>query len=203
MTRWYTEKKREHYYKKAKKNGYRSRSAFKLLQINKKFKLIVKNDNIIDLGAAPGGWSQVAKKIVGQKGIVIGIDKSSIKADEGIVFLRGDITKEESINRLRHVIGNREVDVIISDMSPNISGNYSVDQACSVFLCEQALKTANIFLKKDGNFLCKIFEGEDLEFIINKIKSMFKIVKQFNPPASRKTSSEVYIIAKSFIKNYF
>ncbi len=100
MTRWYTEKKREHYYKKAKKNGYRSRSAFKLLQINKKFKLIVKNDNIIDLGAAPGGWSQVAKKIVGQKGIVIGIDKSSIKADEGIVFLRGDITKEESINRL-------------------------------------------------------------------------------------------------------
>ncbi len=203
MTRWYTEKKREHYYKKAKKNGYRSRSAFKLLQINKKFKLIVKNDIIIDLGAAPGGWSQVAKKIVGQKGIVIGIDKSSIKADKGIVFLRGDITKEESINRLRHVIGNRDVDVIISDMSPNISGNYSVDQARSVFLCEQALKIANIFLKKDGNFLCKIFEGEDLEFIINKIKSMFKIVKQFNPPASRKTSSEVYIIAKFFIKNYF
>jgi 23S rRNA (uridine2552-2'-O)-methyltransferase len=203
MTRWYTEKKREHYYKKAKKNGYRSRSAFKLQQINKKFKLIGKNDVVIDLGAAPGGWSQVAKEIVGLKGIVVGIDISSIKADEGIVFLRGDITKEESINRLRQVIGNREVDVIISDMSPNISGNYSVDQARSVFLCEQALKTANIFLKKDGNFLCKIFEGEDLEIIIKKIKSMFKIVKQFNPPASRKTSSEVYIIAKSFIKNYF
>lgn len=203
MTRWYTEKKREHYYKKAKKNGYRSRSAFKLQQINKKFKLIGKNDVVIDLGAAPGGWSQVAKEIVGLKGIVVGIDISSIKADEGIVFLRGDITKEESINRLRQAIGNREVDVIISDMSPNISGNYSVDQARSVFLCEQALKTANIFLKKDGNFLCKIFEGEDLEIIIKKIKSMFKIVKQFNPPASRKTSSEVYIIAISFIKNYF
>jgi len=201
MNRWYTEKKREHYYKKAKKNGYRSRSAFKLLQINKKFKLIVKNDVVVDLGAAPGGWSQVAKEIVGQKGTVVGIDISSIKADKDIVFLRGDVTKEESINRLRHVIGKREIDVIISDMSPNISGNYSVDQARSVFLCEQALKTVNFFLKKNGNFLCKIFEGEDLEFIIKKIKSMFKIVKQFNPPASRKSSSEVYIIAKFFIKN--
>jgi 23S rRNA (uridine2552-2'-O)-methyltransferase len=203
MTRWYTEKKREHYYKKAKQSGYRSRSAFKLLQINKKFKLIGKNDVVIDLGAAPGGWSQVAKEIVGKKGFVVGIDISLIKADNGIVFLRGDITKEESIDRLRRIIGDREVDVIISDMSPNISGNYSVDQARSVFLCEQALKTSNIFLKKDGNFLCKIFEGEDLEIIIKKIKSMFKIVKKFNPPASRKTSSEVFIIAKSFIKNCF
>jgi 23S rRNA (uridine2552-2'-O)-methyltransferase len=201
MTRWYKEKKREHYYKKAKQTGYRARSAFKLLQINNKFNIIKKNDLVIDLGAAPGGWSQVAKQIVGENGTVVGIDLSSIKAIEGIVFLQGDMTQEESINRLRKVIGDREVDVIISDMSPNISGNYSVDQARSVFLCEQALKTANILLKKNGNFICKIFEGEDLKDILEKIKSMFIIVKQFNPPASRKTSSEVYIIAKSFIKN--
>ena len=201
MTRWYTEKKREHYYKQAKQTGYRARSAFKLLQINNKFHIIKKDDVVIDLGAAPGGWSQVAKRIVGENGTVVGIDLSSIKAIEGIIFLRGDMTQEESITRLREVIGDGEVDVIISDMSPNISGNYSVDQARSVFLCEQALKTANILLKKNGNFICKIFEGEDLKDILEKIKSMFIIVKQFNPPASRKTSSEVYIIAKSFIKN--
>jgi len=201
MTRWYTEKKREHYYKKAKQTGYRARSAFKLLQINNKFNIIKKDDLVIDLGAAPGGWSQVAKQIVGENGTVVGIDLSSIKAIEGIVFLRGDMTQEESITKLRKVIGDREVDVIISDMSPNISGNYSVDQACSVFLCEQALKTAKILLKKNGNFICKIFEGEDLKDILEKIKSIFITVKQFNPPASRKTSSEVYIIAKSFIKN--
>jgi len=201
MTRWYKEKKREHYYKKAKQTGYRARSAFKLLQINNKFNIIKKNDLVIDLGAAPGGWSQVAKQIVGENGTVVGIDLSSIKAIQGIVFLQGDMTQEESISRLRKVIGDREVDVIISDMSPNISGNYSIDQACSVFLCEQALKTAKILLKKNGNFICKIFEGEDLKDILEKIKSMFITIKQFNPPASRKTSSEVYIIAKSFIKN--
>jgi 23S rRNA (uridine2552-2'-O)-methyltransferase len=201
MTRWYTEKKREHYYKKAKQVGYRARSAFKLLQINNKFNIISKDDLVIDLGAAPGGWSQVAKQVVGKNGTVIGIDLSSIKAIEGIVFLQGDMTKEESINRLKKVIGDREVDVIISDMSPNISGNYSVDQACSVFLCEQALKTVKILLKKNGNFICKIFEGEDLKDFLEKIKSLFIIVKLFNPPASRKTSSEVYVIAKSFIKN--
>ena len=86
-------------------------------------------------------------------------------------------------------------------MSPNISGNYNVDQAYSVFLCEQALKNAKILLKKNGNFICKIFEGKDLKYILEKIKSMFDVVKQFNPPASRKTSSEIYIIAKSFVKN--
>jgi 23S rRNA (uridine2552-2'-O)-methyltransferase len=201
MTRWYTEKKREHYYKKAKQTGYRARSAFKLLQINNKFNIIKKDDVVIDLGAAPGGWSQVAKRIVGENGSVIGIDLSSIKAIDGIVFLRGDMTQEESITRLRQVIGDKEVDVIISDMSPNISGNYSVDQACSAFLCEHALKTVKILLKKNGNFICKIFEGEDLKDFLEKIKSIFLTVKQFNPPASRKTSSEVYIIAKSFIKN--
>ena len=201
MTRWYIEKKREHYYKKAKQTGYRARSAFKLLQINNKFNIIRKDDNIIDLGAAPGGWSQVAKQIVGENGTIIGIDLCSIKPIEGIIFLRGDMTEKESIIKLKKALGNKEVDVIISDMSPNISGNYNVDQAYSVFLCEQALKTAKILLKKNGNFICKIFEGKDLKYILEKIKSMFNVVKQFNPPASRKTSSEIYIIAKSFIKN--
>ncbi len=200
MTRWYKEKKREHYYKQAKQTGYRARSAFKLLQINKKFSIIKKDDVVIDLGAAPGGWSQVSKQIVGEKGIVVGIDLSPIKPIEGIVFIIGDMTKEVSITKLKQAIGYKEADVVISDMSHNISGNYSFDQAYSVFLCEQALKTANTILKKNGNFICKIFEGEDLKNILEKIKSRFITVKQFNPPASRKSSSEIYIIAKSFIK---
>lgn len=201
MKRWYTEKKHEHYYKQAKQSGYRARSAFKLLQINKKFNVIKKDDVVIDLGAAPGGWSQVAKQIVSENGIVVGVDLSPIKPIKDIVFLQGDMTQEESITKIKQTIENKKADIVISDMSPNISGNYSVDQAYSVFLCEQALKTANFFLKKNGNFVCKIFEGENLQDFLEKVKSMFIKVKIFNPPASRKSSSEIYIIAKSFIKN--
>lgn len=200
MTRWYSEKKREHYYKQAKKTGYRARSAFKLKQIQKKFHILKTNDNVVDLGAAPGGWSQVAKEFVGD-GAVIGIDLLRIDPIQGVVFLKGDMTKDESIEEIKNHIS--EVDVVLSDMSPNISGNYSIDQARSVFLCEQALKTASVLLKDNGNFVCKIFEGEDLQGFLEKIKPLFKIVKNFNPDASRKSSSELYIVAKSFKKNIF
>jgi len=196
-TRWYQEKKREHYYKQAKKTGYRARSAFKLKQIQEKFNILKLNDNVVDLGAFPGGWSQIAKELVGENGAVVGIDLLYIDPLEGVVFLQVDMTEDESIERIKQEIS--EVDVVLSDMSPNISGNYGVDQARSVFLCEQALKTASVLLKQNGNFVCKIFEGEDLQDFIKKIKPLFRTIKQFNPEASRKTSSEVYIVAKSFI----
>ena len=198
MTRWYTEKKREHFYKQAKKNGYRARSAFKLIQIQNKYKIIKKDDVVIDLGAAPGGWSQVTKEIVGNKGKVIGIDLLLIYPLKGIIFLQGDMTKQDSIDELIRIIGGKKADVIISDMSPDISGNYSMDQARSIFLCEQALKTAEILLKPKGNFICKVFEGEDLENFVKVLNSRFKFVKRFSPPASRKSSSEIYIIAQYF-----
>jgi len=196
MTRWYTEKKREHFYKEAKRVGYRARSAFKLLQIQKKFSILKEGNTVIDLGAAPGGWSQVAKEIVGEKGKVIGIDLSPIKPITGIIFLQEDMTKEASIKDIINVIGDRKADAVLSDMSPDISGNYSVDQARSVFLCEQALITTELVLKPGGNFVCKVFSGEDLQGFIKKISKKFRIVKCFSPDASRKSSSEIYVVAK-------
>ena len=196
MTRWYSEKKKEHFYKEAKRVGYRARSAFKLKQIQDKFKILKKGDTVIDLGAAPGGWSQVVKEIVGEKGTVVGIDLTPISPIRGITFLQGDMTKKTSLEELINIIGDKKADVVLSDMSPDISGNYSVDQARSIFLSEQALITAETLLKPKGIFVCKVFAGEDLQGFIKKVNERFKTVKQFSPSASRKSSSEIYIIAK-------
>lgn len=196
MTRWYREKKREHFYKEAKKVGYRARSAFKLKQIQKKFKIIQKGDSVLDLGAAPGGWSQVAKEIVNEQGLVIGVDLSFIEPINGITFVQSDLTEESTLQKIRQMMGGDKVDVILSDMSPNISGNYTVDHARSIFLCEQALKSTKILLKPGGNFVCKVFDGEYLQDFIQKTNKMFKTVKQLSPNASRKSSSEIYIIAR-------
>ncbi|KAA0006010.1 MAG: RlmE family RNA methyltransferase [Thermoplasmata archaeon] len=201
MTRWYSEKKREHYYKEAKRLGYRARSAFKLLQIQKKFHVIKKNDIVIDLGAAPGSWSQVAREITGEHGIVIGVDISPVKPINGVIFLQGDMTKDETIEKIRNHLGDRKADVVISDMSPDISGSYSVDHARSIYLCEQALKTVDLLLRNNGNFVCKVFSGEYLDSFIQKVNDRFRVVKQFVPRASRKSSSEVYVIGKYFKKN--
>ena len=200
MTRWYSEKKKEHFYKEAKRVGYRARSSFKLLQIQKKFNVMKKGDTVVDLGAAPGGWSQVAKEIVGEKGNVIGVDISPITPLSGVTFLQADMTKQSSIDELENGLCGKKVDVVISDMSPDISGNYSVDHARSIFLSNQALKTAEYLLKSNGNFVCKVFSGEDLEDFIEKINKKFHVVKRYSPPATRKTSSEIYVIAKFFRK---
>lgn len=200
MTRWYTEKKKEHFYQEAKRVGYRARSAFKLQQIQNKFHLLPKDGLVIDLGAAPGGWSQVAKELVGPDGVVIGVDISSIKPFEGIQFIQGDVTKTETIEQLKDLMNGKLADVVISDMSPDISGNYSVDQARSAWLSQCALQAATLLLRSGGHFLCKIFEGEDTKEILEKVKHQFTVVKIFSPEASRKSSSEVYIIAKSFKK---
>lgn len=170
MTRWYSGKKREHFYKEAKRVGYRARSAFKLIQIQEKFRILKECSTVIDLGAAPGGWSQVAKEIVGEKGTVIGIDLLPIRSLEGIIFFQGDMTEDTSLKEIENVLREKKADAVISDMSPDISGNYSVDQARSIYLCEQALKTAEYFLKPGGNFVCKAFSGEDLQAFLNKVK---------------------------------
>ncbi|MEF8879205.1 MAG: RlmE family RNA methyltransferase [Candidatus Thermoplasmatota archaeon] len=197
MTRWYRKKKKEHFYKKAKKEGYRARSAFKLKQIQKKFKVIKKGDYVLDLGAAPGGWSQVALEETGEEGKVIGVDLSYIKPLNDVTFIREDITEEDTLEKIRNE-GVEEVDVIISDMSPDITGNYSMDQARSVYLCLKAVEIADSLLKKDGCFVCKVFEGEDIDQILKEVQDRFSRVNRFHPSASRKSSSEVYIIAKGY-----
>jgi 23S rRNA (uridine2552-2'-O)-methyltransferase len=198
MTRWYQEKKKEHFYKRAKKEGYRARSAYKLLQIQKKFHIIKSGDIVVDLGAAPGGWSQVAHNLVQPNGLLVGVDLSFIKPYKDIIFIQGDMTQNETLHRILEAVDFEPVSVVLSDMAPDISGNYSMDHAKSIYLAEQALKTARHILCKNGSFVCKIFMGDMVQEFVLDIKEYFKRVKQFTPQASRKSSSEQYIIAQSF-----
>ncbi len=193
MTRWYRERKQDYYYREAKKVGFRARSSFKLIQIQNRYGVLRKGGTFIDLGASPGGWSQIASRY----GKVIAIDLKPMQEIKNVIFLQGDITSEDTIKKLKEIV--EKVDVVISDASPNISGNYTMDQARSVWLCENALKIAEEFLKQGGNFLCKIFEGEDYPEFLEKVKKNFRMVKPHAPKASRKQSSEIYIVAKGFI----
>lgn len=198
MTRWYKEKKKEHFYKQAKKEGYRARSAYKLLQIQRKFNVIQPGDIVVDLGAFPGGWSQVAHSLVQPDGLIVGVDISRISPYKDVIFIKGDITDDETIQLIYKVIDFQSASVVLSDMAPNISGNYSVDHARSMHLSGQAFKTAEYVLCSGGSFVCKVFMGEFLQDFVDRVKGSFEKVKQFSPVASRKSSSEQYIIASSY-----
>jgi len=192
--RWYREHKSEHYYKSAKKKGYRSRSAYKLQQINKRFSLISAGKTVVDLGAAPGGWSQVSLELVGEQGKVLGIDLDYISPIKGIVFIRGDMLSPIVVER---VIGEiSTADVVISDMSPNISGIYTLDQARSFELAMCTLEFAIKVLRIGGRMVTKIFEGEDFNIFLSEAKKHFSFVKPYSPPASRNKSSEIYVVCK-------
>lgn len=196
--RWVTEKKKEHYYRQAKKTGYRARSAYKLKQINSKHNVIKSGDVVIDLGCAPGGWCQVAMEITGETGRVIGVDIAKIEPIEGVVFIRGDARKQETIHEILKAAGRG--DVVISDMSPNITGHYSMDHARSVDLAEFALDIAGRTLKTGGNFVVKVFQGDMFKGYFDDVKSQFRFVKGHSPAASRKSSSEIYVVAKGYLK---
>jgi 23S rRNA (uridine2552-2'-O)-methyltransferase len=200
MTRWYQEKKREHFYKEAKKRGYRARSAFKLKQINKRYQIFSDGDIVIDLGAAPGGWSQIASEYIGETGKIIAIDLLKIKPLPNVITIQGDITNPEIFEQILDNMIGLKANVVLSDMSPDISGNYSIDQARSAWLCIQAHKLVKKILHPDGIFVFKIFEGNDTQNVLSIIKHSFYIVKKFSPSASRKSSSEIYIIAKTLKK---
>ncbi len=193
---WLREHKKDHFYKEAKRTGHRSRASFKLMQINKRFKLFKKGNRVVDLGAAPGGWSQVAKELVGEKGTVVAVDLVRIEPIEGVIFIQGDMTAKTTREK---VLEEMDVaDIVISDMSPKLSGNYSMDQARSAYLVEHALDFAIMVLRPGGNFVTKIFEGEDFPDLLKEIRDRFNNVKVFSPEASRKSSSEVYIVARGF-----
>ncbi len=200
MTRWYQEKKREHFYREAKAQGYRARSAFKLKQIQERFSIFSPGDTVVDLGAAPGGWSQVTLEYIGGNGRVIAIDLSMMVPLAGVDIIQGDISTETTLSELADHLQGAAVDVVLSDMSPDITGNYSVDQARSLWLSEQALQVAEKILKNGGYFVCKLFEGEDSPGFINQVRSRFQQVKRYSPEASRKSSSEIYIVAKGYHK---
>jgi 23S rRNA (uridine2552-2'-O)-methyltransferase len=199
---WYKEKKSEGFYKMAKREGYRARSAYKLLQIQERHNVLHEGDTVIDLGAAPGSWSQVATQIVGDKGRVIGVDLQHVTGMPGAEFVRGDFTLPETIDKIFGLLvkdakGPR-IDVVLSDMSPNLTGNYTMDQANSVFLSMHAVRFARRALDAGGKMVVKVFEGEDYKDFLADVKTSFTHVKPYNPAASRKQSSEIYLIATGF-----
>jgi 23S rRNA (uridine2552-2'-O)-methyltransferase len=193
--------KHDRFYKEAKTAGYRSRSAFKLLQISKKFTLIKAGDVVVDLGAAPGGWSQIARELVGEHGRVVSVDLLSMAPIAGVVILKGDITNEEIISTIHEALASQErkaVDVVISDVAPQLSGNKDLDQFQSFELSTAALNVASALLKGKGNFVTKIFQGEYYPEFYKSVKEKFRAVKAYAPEASRKRSAEVYVVGKGY-----
>lgn len=186
--------RRDYFYRKAKDEGYRSRAAFKLKQINQKFNIIKKRDTVVDLGAAPGGWLQVAKELSG--GGVVGVDILPIEAIDGVYTIKGDIRLDATVEKIRRCIKKEGADVVICDAAPNLSGNWSYDHARSIDLATSALECARKILKPGGNFAVKVFQGDMFHEFLEKVRQHFVKVKAFSPEASRKQSAEIYVIGK-------
>ena len=195
--KWLRERSKDFWYKLAKKEGWRSRASFKLIQLDEKHEIFFEGARVVDLGAAPGGWSQVAIELVGPEGKVVGVDLDKIEPLEGVTFLRGDMTADDTVARTMEATGG-VADVVISDMSPNISGAYATDHARSIYLVECALGFAEKVLVRDGVFVCKVFEGDLFPQLLDRMRKLFHDVRISSPPASRSASSEVYVIAKGF-----
>jgi 23S rRNA (uridine2552-2'-O)-methyltransferase len=196
--KWNKERKDEPYYKMAKKESYRSRASYKLLQLNNKFNIIKKGDIVLDLGAAPGGWSQVALEKVGEEGLVVGVDLQRIKPMEGnnFIAIMGDFTSAETVEEILKIT-RRKVDVILSDASPHLSGVKDVDQVRALELALGVIKISGLILKPHGSLIMKAFQGEEFETLLKEIKKEFKTVKTTKPPSSRKKSVEMYVVAKN------
>jgi 23S rRNA (uridine2552-2'-O)-methyltransferase len=192
---WIQERKRDYYYRKAKEEKYRSRAAYKLFQANEKYQFIREGDVVVDLGAAPGGWVQAARKIVGTRGFVLGVDLKPIEPfpERNVRAIIGDITEEETAKQILEFLPRR-ADVVISDASPNISGIWELDHARQIDLAQKALEIALKTLKLDGNFFVKVFQGDMLEDFVGKVRQYFKDVKVLKPKASRAKSSEIFVL---------
>ncbi|MEE9564345.1 MAG: SAM-dependent methyltransferase [Candidatus Hydrothermarchaeaceae archaeon] len=188
--------KKDYYYRKAKKERYRSRAAFKLKQLNEKFRIVKKGGTVLDLGAAPGGWMQVLREIVADEGLVVGVDLDDIRPFkfENIKAIKGDFTKDEVAGEIKKIIDS--ADAVVSDASPDISGVWDVDHFRSVELSRSALSIARDILKPGGNFLVKVFQGGETEDFFREVKGTFSYTKRTKPRASRDQSSEIYIVAK-------
>ena len=187
---------KDHYYRLAKEEGYRARSAYKLLQINEKFHVIKRGDSVLDLGAAPGGWLQVAAKLSGGK--IVGVDLEGIAPIPGVKTFQADITSESTVDLVKEALGG-DADVVICDAAPNLTGAWHRDHAVSVDLSRSALKMAKKLLKPRGNFLVKVFQGDMFLDYLNEVRREFSSVHAHSPLASRKESAETYIVAKKLL----
>lgn len=196
--RWLDAHVNDPYVKKAQIDGYRARAAYKLLELNEKDKLIRPGMLVVDLGSAPGSWSQIAGRLVGVKGRVIASDILPMDSLEHVDFIQGDFTEESVFNQILDNLGERKADVVISDMAPNISGVDVADQAASMYLVELALDMACNVLKTKGDFVVKVFQGEGFDDYVKNTRQHFDKVVIRKPDASRPRSREVYLVGKGF-----
>lgn len=196
--RWLKEHFDDKYANEARKKGYRSRAYFKIEEIQNKDKLLKPNMTVVDLGAAPGGWSQFAAKITGEKGQIIACDLLPMDPISGVSFLQGDFRDEAVLDALLERINPEMVDVVMSDMAPNIAGNNSVDQPRAMYLVELALDMCRQVLAPNGSFVVKVFQGEGFDNFVKEVRELFKVVKVRKPDSSRARSREVFIVATGY-----
>lgn len=194
-----TKARRDQYRKLAKQQGYRSRAAFKLLQLNKSYKIIKNSDKVVEFGCAPGGWIQVATQLVGPSGFVLGLDLKEINPLAGASFIKGSIDDPLLTEILLQTVGpNDKFDVVLSDMSPNVSGIWEIDHERQISLTRHALRVSIRILERRGNAIYKIFQGVSTRSFVNELAEHFALVKLSKPPASRQESSELYVICLGF-----
>jgi 23S rRNA (uridine2552-2'-O)-methyltransferase len=197
-TQWLQEHESDVYVQKARECGYRSRATFKLIELQKKYQLIKPGMNVVDLGAAPGGWSEVAVKWVGKKGKVIALDILPMQPIDDVTIIQGDFREDLVLEQLLVEVDNQKIDLVISDIAPNISGNKSIDQPRIMYLVELALDFAVQTLKPGGSFVCKAFQGEGFTEWLAAVRKSFTKVSIKKPDASRARSAEVYLVAQEF-----
>jgi len=197
--RWLGEHFSDEYVKKAQQEGYRSRAVYKLKEIQEKDRILQPCMKVVDLGAAPGGWSQYATQVVGRKGRVVASDILPLDPLAFVEFVLGDFREEAVLAEILGLLGDDKADLVISDMAPNMSGVDAVDQPRAIHLCELALEMARQVLKPGGAFLAKLFQGDGSEAFMCDVRSSFKTVKVRKPAASRPRSREVYVLAQGFV----
>lgn len=195
---WLKEHRDDPYVQRAQRDGYRSRACYKLLELQARDRLILPGMTVLDLGSAPGGWSQVSMELAGHSGRVIASDVLPMDALAGVEFIQGDFTEDAVVERILAAIGDRKVDVVISDMAPNMSGVNAVDQPRSIYLVELALDMARQVLASDGSFVAKIFHGEGFDELFRDTRESFNRVLTRKPKASRPRSREVYLVASGY-----
>ena len=198
---WIKQHVKDPYVKQSQLDGYRSRASYKLLEIVEKGRFIKPGMVVVDLGSAPGGWSQVAAKLVGHKGCVVAVDILPMDPVAGVSFIQGDFTEEKILNQLLCEIGNRPVDLVISDMAPNLTGMKAVDQPAMIYLAELAVDLVQQVMTDDGIFIAKLFQGEGFDEFVRNTRTVFNVVSLKKPDASRAKSREVYLVAKGLKKN--
>ena len=192
--RWLQEHHRDAYVLKAREQGYRSRAVFKLEQIQQKDHILKRGQFVLDLGAAPGGWSEYSSRIVGDKGRIIALDLLPIEPIAGVEVIQGDFTQQQTLDRLLTLTGGRQFDLVLSDMAPNLSGMESVDQPKSIHLAELAFDLASEWLGPDGIFVSKLFQGAGFDELVARLRATFKSVKLRKPDSSRSRSNEIYAV---------